>query len=317
MLEVKNLRTKFRVGDRFVTAVDDISYTVGEKEVVGLVGESGSGKSVSSLSVINLLPANGLIEQGEVLWNGENILNKSDVEMQAIRGSQIGMIFQNPLSALNPVFTVGNQMIETIVLHQKVSKQEARDIAIDLLRRVKIADPETRIDNYPHEFSLGMCQRVMIALTLAMKPKLIIADEPTASLDVTIQAQILDLLEELKEEFEMSILMISHDLGVIAQHCDKIMVMYLGKVVESGSPEDIFCRPQHPYTQALIGSIPNPDPTVKQKPTLIEGDIPSPLDIPSGCRFHPRCPQAKPECSTQLPKRSGADGHVVECLLYE
>jgi peptide/nickel transport system ATP-binding protein len=317
MLVVKDLKTKFQVGQNSVSAVDGVSFEVPEGKIVGLVGESGSGKSVSALSIMNLLPPNGTISSGQILWRGKNILDMKKAEMGALRGSEIGLIFQNPLSSLNPVFTVGNQMVETIMLHQKVDKVEAEKIAIALLRKVNIADPEARIKDYPHQFSLGMCQRIMIAITLAMNPKLLIADEPTASLDVTIQAQILELLLKIKDDFKMSILLISHDLGVIAQYCDHIMVMYLGRIVESGDPTHIFKNPLHPYTKALISSIPVPDPTVKMKPQILHGEVPSPLNVPKGCSFHPRCPEVFDRCRTSAPCLEKVEKGQVACWLYD
>ncbi|RAP35574.1 peptide ABC transporter ATP-binding protein [Candidatus Marinamargulisbacteria bacterium SCGC AAA071-K20] len=317
VLDIKNLKTIFKVGKETVTAVDDVSFSVEKGKVIGLVGESGSGKTVTAMSILNLLPDNAKIESGEILFNGEDLLKKSNKELQLIRGRDVGLIFQNPLAALNPVFTVGEQIQETILLHRGISKKEAKEEAISLLKKVNIPDPEVRYDNYPHEFSLGMCQRAMIAMTLSMKPKLLIADEPTASLDVTVQAQILELLGELTEEYGMSVLMISHDLGVIAQYCDEVMVMYLGSLVEKGSAVDIFKDPKHPYTQALLSSIPIPDPSKKHKPTILQGDIPSPLHIPSGCRFHPRCPQVKPECSKVSLSLKRVDNSEVACVIYK
>ncbi|RAP32803.1 peptide ABC transporter ATP-binding protein [Candidatus Marinamargulisbacteria bacterium SCGC AG-410-N11] len=317
MLEVKNLKTVFRVGDKTVHAVDDVSFEIKEQQVVGLVGESGSGKSVTSTSILNLLPPNGEITSGSVNFKGQDLLSLSKKEMRKIRGNEIGLIFQNPLAALNPVFTIGNQMIETIQLHHKVSKLEAEKEAVSLLKKVNIPDAETRLNDYPHQFSLGMCQRIMIALTLSMNPSLLIADEPTASLDVTIQAQILSLLHDLKKEFKMSIFLISHDLGVIAQSCDYILVMYLGRIVEKGTPHQIFKNPQHPYTQALISSIPVPDPDHNTAATLLKGDIPSPMNLPSGCRFHPRCPKAFSDCSAINPSLIKTNDSDVACLLYK
>jgi oligopeptide/dipeptide ABC transporter ATP-binding protein len=321
VLDIKNLKTVFKAGKDTLTAVDDVSFSMAKGKVVGLVGESGSGKTVTAMSILNLLPDNARIESGEILFNGEDLLKKSKKELRAIRGKDIGLIFQNPLAALNPVFTVGEQIQETVMLHQGLSKKEARLEAISLLKKVNIPDPEARYDNYPHEFSLGMCQRAMIAITLSMKPKLLIADEPTASLDVTVQAQILELLGELTEEYGMSVLIISHDLGIIAQYCDDVMVMYLGTIVEKGSTVDLFKDPKHPYTQALLSSIPIPDPSKKHKPTILKGDIPSPLHIPTGCRFHPRCPQVKDDCKSICPSLktySSSTGGTIEtaCLLY-
>ncbi len=302
LLTINDLSTQFSVGDQTVKAVDGISFTIQKNQTVGIVGESGSGKSVTALSIMGLLPNNGSITTGEILYNGQNLVNMSEKNYRQIRGSEIGLIFQNPMAALNPVFTIGNQLIETIQLHTQKNKSKARDMAIQLLISVGIPDPDTRLTQYPHEFSMGMCQRVMIALTLAMSPQLLIADEPTASLDVTIQAQILNLLATIKKDRGMSMLIISHDLGVMAQHCDIILVMYLGKIVESGTPTDIFKYPKHPYTHALISSIPSTDPDLKHQPTLLKGDIPSPLHIPSGCRFHTRCPKAQAHCSQVEPQ---------------
>lgn len=316
MLKVNNLKTVFNVGKNKVTAVDSVSFTIEKGKVLGLVGESGSGKTVTAMSILNLLPENAVIESGEIFLNDENLLTKSAKDLRSIRGKEIGLIFQNPLAALNPVFTVGQQIQETIMLHHGLSKVDAKDEAIALLKRVNIPDPSIRYDNYPHEFSLGMCQRAMIALTLSMKPRLLIADEPTASLDVTVQAQILELLEELTEAYGMSVLMISHDLGVIAQYCDDIMVMYLGSIVEKGSTLDIFNDPKHPYTQALLSSIPIPDPNKKKKPIILKGDIPSPLHVPTGCRFHTRCPQVMNRCAIESPCLKNVCGRDVNCLLY-
>lgn len=317
MLNVTNLSTTFNVGNTPLKAVDSISFTIQDGEVVGLVGESGSGKSITALSIMGLLPENGIIDSGSIVYKNQELTALNENELRTIRGSEIGLIFQNALSSLNPVFTIGNQMIETIIHHHNVTKENAKDMALSWLNKVGISDPERRLNQYPHECSLGMCQRIMIALTLSMNPSLLIADEPTASLDVTIQAQILELLKSLKEEFNMSVLMVSHDMGVIAQHCDRVMVMYCGKIVESGKTEDIFASPKHPYTQALLSSIPIADPKAKQTPTLLTGDIPSPMNLPSGCRFHPRCPQAKLECSTQTPPSHTIGSQTYECVITQ
>jgi len=316
MLEIENLKVIFKEKKHQVTAVDTISFHIPENTIVGLVGESGSGKSVTALSLLRILPQNADITATKMIWKGQDLLTLTPEEMRKKRGKEIGLIFQNPLAALNPVYTIGNQLIETLQLHHQISKKEAKDRAISLLKGVSIPDPEQRLNEYPHQFSLGMCQRIMIALTAGMKPHLMIADEPTASLDVTIQAQVLSLLRSLKEETKMSMLFISHDLGIIAQHCDYILVMYLGRIVEKGTAEDIFLRPQHPYTQALISSIPIPDPTRKQTPQLIHGDIPSPIHIPSGCRFHTRCPKVMDICKTQNPDFYVKNTHETACLLY-
>ena len=322
MLKVKNLTTIFKTDKNTVTAVDDISFDVPENSTIGLVGESGSGKSVTALSILQLLSSNGKTTKGKVLWKGKDLLASPEKSLQSIRGKEIGLIFQNPLAALNPVFTIGNQLTETIRLHNpELSNLNALEKAEILLTEVNIPDAKKRLNDYPHQFSLGMCQRIMIAITIAMNPKLLIADEPTASLDVTIQAQILHLLNELKVKNKMSIFLISHDLGVIAQHCDHVLIMYLGKIVESGTPMDIFKSPQHPYTQALINSIPNPDPSIKKETTLLTGDIPSPLNIPTGCRFHTRCPKAFDICKTTEPvfqKHSeNSETSQVACHLFE
>lgn len=317
LLEVQNLSVIFQVDQHQVTAVNDISFQIQPQTMVGLVGESGSGKSVTALAILDLLAKNGRIKSGAVYWKGKNLRQISAKGMSQVRGKEIGLILQNPQAALNPVYTIGNQMIETIRLHQKVSTAEAKQIAIDLLQKVRIPDAETRLNDYPHHFSMGMCQRIMIALTLAMKPQLIIADEPTASLDVTIQTQVMALLNELKQELGISILLISHDLGVIAQHCDQVMIMYLGNVVEIGSPHSIFKAPLHPYTQALISSIPIPDPDQKQSVTLLKGEIPSPMNAPMGCPFHPRCPKAFEPCSKVAPQLQKESDSQVACLLYQ
>jgi oligopeptide/dipeptide ABC transporter ATP-binding protein len=313
MLSVKNLVTTFTSDGSIIRAVDGASFEVQFNQVVGLVGESGSGKSVTALSVMNLVPGNGAVS-GSVLWNGTDVLHLKGTAHRDFLGKEIGMIFQNPLASLNPVFTIGRQLIETIMLHQKVSKSRAREIAVELLTKVKIPDAADRLAQYPHQFSLGMCQRIMIALTLAMKPRLIIADEPTASLDVTIQAQVLALLNELRDEYQLSILLISHDLGVIAQVCDRILIMYLGRIVEEGTPHEIFKTPAHPYTQALIGAIPVPDPDLRMAPKVIAGDIPSPAHLPTGCRFHPRCGRADAMCRQRGPELvSDGPTHKVAC----
>lgn len=255
MLEIKNLNVDFYVKDNVINAVKGIDFSVKNSQTVGIVGESGSGKSVTALSIMGLLPATAKVS-GQVIFNDTDLINLNNDQMRVYRGSKIGYIFQNPLSALNPVFSIANQMVETILLHQSVTKQEARKIAIELLDRVKIVDPHIRIDDYPHQFSLGMCQRIMIAMTLSMKPDLLIADEPTASLDVTTQKEILELMDELKESYKMAMIFISHDLGVVLERCDYVHVMYLGKIVESGNPRDLFKNPQDDYTKKLLNAIP-------------------------------------------------------------
>ncbi len=314
MLEIKNLHTVFESSDAVVHAVDGVSFSVPDGSTVGIVGESGSGKSVTAASIMRLLPSNARLTEGEILWKGKDLVRASEQDMRAIRGREIGLIFQNPQASLNPVFTIGTHMMETILLHHKVTKEKAREMALSWLQKVNISDPEKRMDQYPHECSLGMCQRIMIALTLAMSPSLLIADEPTASLDVTIQAQILHLLNDLQRDLGMSVLLISHDLGVVAQHCDSIVVMYLGRVMEYGPTKDVFANPRHPYTRALLASIPIADPTKKQDLVILKGETPSPIHLPTGCRFHPRCPEARPECQTTVPTPLMGGAQLVDCL---
>lgn len=320
MLEIKNLKTYFEVEKKQLKAVDGINLTVNEGEILGLVGESGCGKTMSSLSVLNIVPYPGKIIGGEIIWKGENIVNMPPKRLREIRGGEISMIFQNPLTSLNPVFTVGDQIVETLRIHkykkEKVSKQKLYSDAVELLKIVNIPDAEKRVYDYPHQFSGGMCQRIMIAIALSSNPRLLIADEPTASLDVTIQAQILNLLMDIREKYNMSILIISHDLGVIAQSCDKIAVMYLGKIVETAESEKLFSEPLHPYTQALLESVPLPDPKTKRQKKVLKGDIPSSIDIPKGCRFHTRCPIAVEKCSQIEPEfLEKRQGHFTACNL--
>ncbi len=316
MLEVKNLKTVFSVESGTLTAVDGISLTVPPGKIVGIVGESGSGKSITALSILDLLPANGKITQGEVLWNGADLCQMPAKEKRDIRGSQIGLILQNPQASLNPVFTIGSQMIETIQHHHKLPKNQAKEMAIDLLKKVAIPDAERRLDHYPHQFSMGMCQRIMIALTICMQPKLLIADEPTASLDVTIQSQVLHLLDRIRHDYSMSIILISHDLGLISQYCDDLYIMYLGKIVEHGSPRTIFEKPLHPYTQALVASIPTFHHKTELPSAFSMTDIPSPLAIPSGCRFHPRCVHCMDICTQKVPNLEPHQDREVACFLY-
>jgi len=316
VLKVKNLSVTFQSKQHKVSAVDGISFEVPDGSVVGIVGESGSGKSVTGYSIMGLLGSEARVK-GRIEWNGQDLLTLSETQKKIIRGREIGLIFQNPLAALNPVFSIADQMVETLRLHHSLTYKEALDRAIQLLQKVNIPDAHLRIFDYPHEFSLGMCQRIMIALTLSMNPKLLIADEPTASLDVTVQAQILELLRELKHEFQMSILIISHDLGIIAQSCDHIVVMYLGKVVETGSPQAIFHAPKHPYTQALIAAIPSADPDKKNTAKPLTGEMPSPVNLPKGCRFNTRCPHVMDRCFQENPPFVQVEGSKVACFLHE
>lgn len=319
LLTIRGLKTEFRLRDGNVLhAVDGIDLALRPGEIHGLVGESGCGKTVASLSMLRLISRPGLISGGEVLWNGNDLLKLKKQEMRRIRGKEIAMIFQNPQAALNPLYTIGNQIRAIIQLHRHMPKKQAEDEVINLLQTVKLPDPENRINDYPHQLSGGMCQRVMIAMALSCRPKLLIADEPTAALDVTIQAQILDLLLELRERFEMSMLLISHDMGVVARMCDCISVMYLGKIVEESKAETLYSSPKHPYTQALLEAVPIPNPTEKIKFSLLKGDLPSSVDIPSGCRFRTRCPEAFDKCITEEPKIKDIDqnGSRVACWLY-
>ena len=318
VLEVKNLRTAFRTEGGQLIAVDDVSFSVMPGQTIGIVGESGCGKSVTSLSIMGLIPnPPGKIIGGEINFKGKNLVTLPAAEMRKIRGNEISMIFQEPMTSLNPVFTIGNQIMEAIILHQKLDKAAARAKAIDMLRLVGIPAPERRIDDYPHQLSGGMRQRVMIAMALSCNPSVLIADEPTTALDVTIQAQILELIKGLREKLNMAVVLITHDLGVVAETCDYVVVMYAGKVVEQGTAEDIFYRPAHPYTRGLLNSIPEGVEGIRKKGRLetIPGLVPNLLHLPPGCRFMDRCKRAKPEtCSKAEP---GLDpvgaGHKAAC----
>ena len=314
LLEVKDLKTYFYTEEGMVPAVDEVSFSLNKGETIGIVGESGCGKSITSLSVMRLIPdPPGKIVGGDIMFEGENILEKSEAEMRHIRGNEISMIFQEPMTSLNPVFTVGHQIMEAVILHQGVGKKEARSKTIDMLRLVGISSPERRIDEYPHQMSGGMRQRVMIAMALSCSPKLHIADEPTTALDVTIQAQILDLMLKLKEDFGTAIMLITHDLGVIAETVEKVVVMYAGKIVESADVVSIFKTPAHPYTVGLLGSIPKVNED-REKLQVIEGVVPNPFSMPSGCRFHPRCAHARDICMERQPHLIEIEnGHQVSC----
>ncbi|MGC1122187.1 MAG: ABC transporter ATP-binding protein [Candidatus Methanofastidiosia archaeon] len=318
LLEVKNLKTQFFTDDGIVKAVDDISFVIGKEETFGLVGESGCGKSVTALSIIRLISwPPGKIVGGQVLLEGEDLLKKTEEQMQKIRGCKISMIFQEPMTSLDPVFTVGNEIMEVIELHQGLGKEEAREKALDMLHVVGIPDPERRMKEYPHQLSGGMRQRVMIAMALSCNPKLLIADEPTTALDVTIQAQILRLMDKLKQDFSASVLLITHDLGVIAQQCDNVAVMYAGEIVEHGSVEAIFGNPLHPYTVGLYQAIPRLD-SDRERLRIIEGNVPNLIQIPSGCRFHPRCSHASERCAREKPQLvERENNHYTRCFLEE
>jgi peptide/nickel transport system ATP-binding protein/oligopeptide transport system ATP-binding protein len=317
ILEVDNLKTYFYTDDGEVPAVDGVDFHIDPGSTVGIVGESGSGKSVTALSVLQLIPQPpGKIVDGSINFKGRDLTKLSEKQMRQVRGNDISMIFQEPMTSLNPVYTVGNQIIEAITLHQDVEYAEARQQAIDMLEKVGIPSPDTRIDEYPHQMSGGMKQRVMIAMALACNPKLLIADEPTTALDVTIQAQILDLLQDLQDDLGMSILLITHNLAVVAETCDYVAVMYGGRVVEFGDVETIFENPSHPYTIGLFSSLPQIDtPHAGRDDHLyvIPGMVPSPQDFPSGCRFRDRCEYATDKCSQLPPDDEIDDGHLSAC----
>ena len=302
LLDVRNLKTYFYTEDGVIAAVDGLSFCIGKGETLGIVGESGCGKSVMSLSIISLVPnPPGRIVGGEILFEGEDLLKKTEADMRKLRGDRISMIFQEPMTSLNPVFTVGAQISEAIMLHQKVPKEEAKQRTVEMLRKVGIPSPEKRISEYPHQMSGGMRQRVMIAMALACQPKLLIADEPTTALDVTIQAQILDLMARLKEEMGMAILLVTHNLGIVAEFSNKVAVMYAGKIVEIADTHSLFNNPLHPYTVGLLGSIPKISEN-RGRLQIIEGAVPNPFEKPKGCRFHPRCFNAKEICSREEPE---------------
>lgn len=302
LLEVKNLKTHFHTDRGLVTAVDGMSFHVNEGEIVGVVGESGSGKTVMSQSIMRLFDEKYTAKyEGQIFLKGEDLLTFSKAKMQKIRGNEISMIFQDPLSSLNPVYTIGDQIRESILLHQKVSKKEAYEKAIEMLRITGIPAPEKRVNEYPHQLSGGMQQRAMIAMALSCEPKLLIADEPTTALDVTIQAQILDLIVELNEQLGMGVIFITHDLGVVSEICTRVIVMYLGQIVEETDTQSLFSRPLHPYTKGLMKSIPQLDGDRSQPLHMIEGTVPSLNDVPQGCRFATRCPYADDLCREKLP----------------
>lgn len=321
LLEVRGLKTQFFTEAGVVRAVDGVDFVVRRGEVLGLVGESGCGKSVTSLSVMKLVSRPGEIVEGEIVFDDEDLVKKRESQMLHVRGNRISMIFQQPTSCLNPVFRVGNQLAEVLQIHEKVSKAEGRQRAIELLEMVGIPEPESRVDAYPHELSGGMAQRVMIAMALACVPELLIADEPTTALDVTIQAQILDLMRNLQTQIDTSVILITHDLGVVAEMCDRVDVMYAGRIVEEADVVDLFQEPKHPYTEALIGSTPVLGQAEKEL-VAIPGSVPNLIDLPVGCKFAPRC-KARVEhdleiCTQQEPEiKEVAPGHKVRCWLYE
>ncbi len=315
LLDVQNLTTQFYTDEGTISAVDDISYTVETGDIVGIVGESGSGKSVSVRSLVRLIDSPGVIEAGRVYWKGKDVLKMNAEELRTLRGNEIAMVFQDPREALDPAQTVGSQIVEAVRAHRDLNKREARTRAIELLTEVGIAGPEEAIDDYPHEFSGGMAQRALVAMALASEPDLLIADEPTTGLDVTIQAQILDLLRDLQAERDMAIVMISHDLGVISELCERLIVMYAGRIVEQGALDDVLSDPKHPYTQLFLKSVPRIDNPGDLAP--IVGTPPNLANPPSGCRFRDRCPNAKPICAHDRPPETEfTRGHQTACYAY-
>lgn len=316
LLKIKNLTIQYKTDNGIVHAVENLDLELGNGETLGFVGETGAGKTTTALGVLQLIPEPaGKIVEGEIYFKGENLLKKNKNEMKAILGSQIAMIFQDPMTSLNPVITVGEQIQEMILLHEKISKEEALEKAKKMLEIVGIQ--ASRHDEYPHQFSGGMKQRVVIAIALSCNPTLLIADEPTTALDVTIQAQVLDLMKKLKDDFQTSMVMITHDLGVVAEICDKVAIIYGGNVVEYASKADLYSKPHHPYTEGLFNSIPDLE-SEQDRLNVIDGLPPDPTDMPSGCSFHPRCPRAMAKCKVNRPARfEVGDGHFVNCYLYE
>jgi oligopeptide transport system ATP-binding protein len=316
LLRVKNLKTSFFTHYGEVRAVRDVSFVLEKGESLGIVGESGSGKTATALSIMKLIESPGRIIDSEILYKGENLIDKSEKEMMSVRGGEIAMIFQDPTTSLNPVYTIGNQIIETIMKHKRTTKKTARKMAAEMLSTVGIHSPLSRMDQYPHEFSVGMRQRVMIAMALSCGPDLLIADEPTSALDVTIQAQILELLDEIREDTGTSILLITHDLGVVAEACSKVMVMYGGLIMESGRTRDVFEKPMHPYTRGLLESVPRMEADKNARLKAIEG---SPIDLSNpgkGCPFCPRCPHAMKICKIEKPEyKEMGSGHKSMCWL--
>ena len=318
LLEIQGLSTYFHMEAGVSKAVQDVSFYIDAGETLGLVGESGCGKSVTALSIMRLIPSPpGKIENGRILFRDRDLLGLIGKEMRKVRGNDIAMIFQEPMTSLNPVFTIGSQIIEAVKLHQRVGKTEARNRTVEMLKLVGISDPGQRVDEYPHQLSGGMRQRAMIAMALSCNPDLLIADEPTTALDVTIQAQIMDLLEKLKDEFTMSILLITHDLGVIAESTERMAVMYAGRIVEEGTTADVFANPGHPYTKGLIKSVPRLD-TLLDRLSVIDGTVPDPADLPSGCPFNPRCPLADDHCRAEIPElETFSNNHRARCFKRE
>ena len=317
ILEVNHLKTYFHTDAGLSKAVNDVSFFVEKGKTLGIVGESGCGKSITSLSIMGLVETPpGEIAGGEIIFEGEDLLKKNEKEMSKIRGKKIAMIFQEPMTSLNPVFTIGQQLIETLMLHEDMTKKQAKERAIEMLKMVKIPLAEKRFHEYPHQLSGGMRQRVMIAMALCCNPELLICDEPTTALDVTIQAQILDLINELKEKTGTSVMMITHDLGVIAEIADDVMVMYAGKIVERATCDQIFEKPMHPYTYGLMQCIPKLDDDDTERLSVIEGMVPSFDDMPKGCAFCPRCKEAREICKQKMLELTEVEGRMVRCFKY-
>jgi len=313
ILKIEQLKTYFYTWAGIVKAVDGVDIDVNEGETLGLVGESGSGKSVTALSIINIVPSPGRIVEGKIIYKGENLLEKTENDLQKIRGKEIGYIFQDPATSLNPVFNIASQLMEVIKRHQNVTKKEALEKAIELFRLVEIPDPEIKIWNYPHQLSGGMKQRMAVARALSCQPSLLLADEPTTNLDVTIQAQILQLMKSLKQKLGMSMILITHDMGVVADVADRITVLYAGRVCETAETKTIFYNPKHPYTNALLTAVPSLA-LRRDKLAVIPGTIPNLIEPPSGCRFHPRCEYAKPICAEKIPTLEKIEpAHFVAC----
>lgn len=318
ILEIKNLKTYFFKKDQALPAVDGIDITINQGETLAIVGESGCGKSMTSLSIMRLVPGpGGRIVDGEIIFNGQDLLKLPEEKMYHVRGNEISMIFQEPMTSLNPVLTIGDQLTEGLRFHMKLSKAEARERAEEMLRLVGFARAREILDEHPHKLSGGMRQRVMIAMAMACNPKLLIADEPTTALDVTIQAQILELMREVRDKFNTSIMLITHDLGVVAEMADRVVVMYAGKVIEQGTVEEIFENPQHPYTKGLLASVPNLEEK-KQRLYSIKGNVPIASEMPAGCRFAPRCEYVMERCLSDQPEiLEVSPGHLSRCFLHE
>lgn len=316
ILDIRNLRTYFFTSEGTGKVVDGVNLWLKKGETLGLVGESGCGKTMTALSILKLIPVppGKIMEGSEILFDGKNLVDVSNGEIRKIRGGKIAMIFQEPMTSLNPVFTIGDQIMEAVIIHQKKNRREARETAVRMLELVRIPSPEKRIDDYPHQLSGGMRQRVMIAMALSCNPELLIADEPTTALDVTIQAQIIDLLKELQRELKMAVLIITHDLGIIAEFADRVAIMYAGEIMEQSNTRDIFETNMHPYTEGLLKSIPKMN-TKDERLSTIEGTVPKPTEYPSGCKFNTRCPYRFEKCGTHPDLREVKPGHLARCWL--